>query len=87
MRRDGGERRQLTSSPQWSLDGEWILFERRGPQYIENEGYPMTQLWLMRSDGSDQRMIADLSANGPRDIPLDLAYDWWTPPGKLRADG
>jgi len=87
VRSDGSERRQLTSSPQWvdsspqwPLDGEWILFERRGPRYIENEGYPMTQLWLMRSDGSDQRMIADLSANGPRDFPLDLAYDWWTPP-------
>jgi dipeptidyl aminopeptidase/acylaminoacyl peptidase len=84
MRADGTERRQLTSSPEWqdtaprwSRDGEWILFLRQGPEYVQYEGYARTQLWVMRPDGSGQRMVADLSGVAPSD--RGLAYDWWTP--------
>jgi dipeptidyl aminopeptidase/acylaminoacyl peptidase len=86
MRADGSARTQLTSSPewvdstpQWSPDGEWMMFERRGPAYVENEGYPKTQLWIMRPDGADQHMVADLSGSGPSNVPLRANYGWWTP--------
>ncbi|MEX0750580.1 MAG: hypothetical protein WD359_07190, partial [Dehalococcoidia bacterium] len=69
----------VDSSPRWSGDGEWILFVRNGPEH-ESAGYPKTQLWIMRSDGSDQRMVLDLSGAGPHSFPLDYLYDWWTPP-------
>jgi Tol biopolymer transport system component len=85
MRSGGVDRVQLTSSPnwvdaspQWPADGEWILFERRGPSWDEDNGYPLTQLWLMRPDGSDQHMVADLSGAGPSNVPLHAAYDWWS---------
>jgi Tol biopolymer transport system component len=82
------ERKQLTSSPewidsspQWSRDGAWIAFVRNGPAYVENEGYPKTELWLMREDGSDQHMVADLTETTPNPVPLEQWFDWWTPPG------
>lgn len=56
MNTDGTEKRQLTDDPeysdeypQWSADGQYILFiRRRGEQ---------ADLWLMDSDGSDQRPL------------------------------
>ena len=86
MRADGSDRRQLTSSPewldtspQWSSDGEWILFLRFGPEYVENEGFAHTELWLMRPDGGDQRMVADLSGVEQLTGGRGLSFDWWTP--------
>jgi Tol biopolymer transport system component len=80
-RPDGTDRRQLTNDtayrderPEWSADGDWILFPRlRGEQ---------AQLWLMRSDGSDARRVVDELGPGPDLFGyygyLDWArlYDW-----------
>jgi TolB protein len=71
MRTDGTDLRRLTTSPgndahnAWSPDGEWIAFTsaRRG---FKDEAMlhpynpqPYGDLYVMRSDGSDVRMLTD----------------------------
>jgi Tol biopolymer transport system component len=87
VRPDGSDRRQLTSSPdwgdvhpEWSRDSEWILFLRYGSEYVENEGFAHTELWLMRPDGADQHIVAELDGDVTDELSGGtlLAYDWWT---------
>jgi TolB protein len=49
-----GDLKVEDSVPAWSPDGEWIAFGRRFP----GTG-AVRQLWLMKSDGSEQRSLAD----------------------------
>jgi Tol biopolymer transport system component len=64
---DGSDLRQVTSGdtndirPAWSLDGEWIAFHR-------NCG-----LWLIRPDGSDERMLLAASDEFCAEVI------WWSP--------
>ena len=37
---------------QWSPDGEWLLVSREDPP-----GEPFTDVWIMRTDGSDARLL------------------------------
>jgi DNA-binding CsgD family transcriptional regulator len=74
---DGTNARQLTSDPryldflpQWSADGDSIVFVRtNGQRYVNEVGTPdadaHAELWIMRSDSSDARpLIADLQRIG-----------------------
>ncbi len=86
MRADGSERRQMTSAPdwrecepQWSADGQWILFVRQGPEYVSDRGFAQTGLWLMRRDGSDLHLLAEVT--GPTGT-AGVEYDWWTSSGQ-----
>lgn len=56
MRADGGRRQQLTAGPGphtnavWSPDGAWIA-------YVAKEGSADWQVWAMRADGSEPRVL------------------------------
>lgn len=56
MRADGGRRQQLTggagphTNAVWSPDGAWIA-------YVAKEGSADWQVWAMRADGSEPRML------------------------------
>jgi hypothetical protein len=75
-RPDGSDFQQLTSDPQgynirqaWSPDGEWLAFVKAA----EYRG--VGDLWVMRSDGSDQQMLFEgVYANGPDHVV-------WSPDG------
>ena len=58
-------------SPAWSPDGEWIAFRRR---ILGEDSSPGTQLWIMRSDGSEARSLTN--ANG-----FDHGQPEWSPGG------
>lgn len=79
---NGSNRRELTHNPrfrderpQWSADGRSILFARLTGNRAE--------LWLMRSDGSDQRQIVGRLTPSPGRfgyygyIQWHQLYDWW----------
>jgi len=71
IRPDGTDLRRLTNSPgndahnSWSADGEWIVFTSvRGGFKDESVLHPFNpqpngDLYVMRSDGSDVRMLTD----------------------------
>ena len=61
---DGSERKRLTreenildSSPTWTRDGKQILFGR-----VDGKEYT---IWIMNSDGSQQRQIEGINGGGP----------------------
>ncbi|MFO7634699.1 MAG: Ig-like domain-containing protein [Caldilinea sp.] len=57
----------------WSPDGEWIAFRRN---ITEGPDATLTkQLWLMRSDGSDARVLTT-------DADIDHGPPAWSPDGK-----
>jgi TolB protein len=62
MQADGTEQRRLTSfragaeQPQWSPDGQWIVFV--GYAGYE-EGLNAREIYIMRPDGSDQMRLTD----------------------------
>jgi TolB protein len=89
---DGSARRQLTNAdrrdewPRWSADGSYILFVR-----FAEEDRP--QLWLMRADGTDARVVLDdltNTASATTQPPLwfgfygstdwSRLFDWWQGP-------
>ena len=57
---DGSDPRSLTDtfideySPEWSPDGEWILFSAG----VGSDGHGTFDLWLMRADGTDRRVVS-----------------------------
>ncbi len=58
------------SVPAWSPDGEWIAFGRRYPGTSAGR-----QLWLMRADGSEQRVLVD-------DASISYGPPAWSPDGQ-----
>lgn len=83
MAADGSAQKELTRDPSyrderplWSADGTIILFVR-----IRNQ---QAQLWTMRVDGSDQRLIVDelspppLASGYYGHVSWDESYAWWT---------
>lgn len=66
---DGTNKRQLTDDadygdnfPQWSADGQHILFVRQQASAFHMEDGTWkapTELWLMNADGSEQRKVAE----------------------------
>ncbi len=68
---EGGNSRQLTAEPdsldflpRWSADGEFILFLRtNGQRMVDDLGTPESEahaeIWLMRTDGSGAKLLAD----------------------------
>jgi TolB protein len=59
MDADGGNARAITDSfvdeysPAWSPDGQWIVYTAGTGQ----DGHGTFDLWLIRPDGSDQRLV------------------------------
>lgn len=69
MNRDGSNRKRIThaknkwdSSPAWSSDGKKIAFSR---SYKNEEGVWTEEIWIMNSDGSDQKQLKSLNGGGP----------------------
>ena len=66
---DGTDRRRLThaknkwdSSPAWSPDGKKIVFSR---SYSNADKIWTEELWIMNSDGSEQKQLKQLNGGGP----------------------
>jgi len=66
---DGTNRKRLThaenildSLPAWSPDGRKIAFSR---SYRNTEKIWTEELWIMNSDGSEQKQIESLTGGGP----------------------
>lgn len=89
---DGANLTQLTSDdqyddryPQWSQDGQYILFVRISRAATDNGVVSPGQLWLMKSDGSDQHEIGDLPAidTGQQGGFVDWGqyFSWYRPSG------
>ncbi|NER13520.1 DUF5050 domain-containing protein [Leptobacterium flavescens] len=69
MNNDGTNKERLThvknkwdNMPTWSPDGTKIVF---GRDYRDPEGAWHYEIWIMNSDGSEQRQIKSLSGGGP----------------------
>ena len=73
----GGERRRIAGDigsgpegwPLWSPDGQWLAFFR-GPPTVE-PGLPSGSIWIVRPDGSDERLLVDASV-----APDLTGVDW-----------
>lgn len=70
---DGSNRKRLTyakgmwdSSPSWSADGKQIAFAR---EYPDEAGNWQEEIWIMNSDGSNQRQVMLLEGGGPYFTP------------------
>lgn len=89
MDADGANKRPLTSDdayrderPQWSRDGETIVFAR-----IDRED--QASLWSMPASGGPATKLTDLSRPPDLDVPLwfgyyghvdwNSLYAWWQP--------
>ena len=96
MSRDGSNKVQLTKDdayrderPRWSPNGAYILWGRwQGEKERDRWQEDKQQLWLMRQDGSDQRLVVDglHTGDAPRaddwfgfygHTDWDRLYDWW----------
>lgn len=44
-------------TPDWSADGERVVFSRRRPHGGENGGYGWTELWQARPDGAEPQLV------------------------------
>ena len=58
------------AGPVWSPDGRWIAF---GPSVVGSGVFP--QVWVVRADGTGQRMIAQLDAE-------EFSLPSWSPDGR-----
>ena len=84
MRRDGSDRRQLTTEPEdrtpvWSPDGRVIAFSRTDENYNEN-------VWAMNSDGSEPHALThfeETPGGGPAGgtTPAHAIEPTWSPKG------
>lgn len=70
---DGTDRKRLThaknkwdSTPSWSADGKKILFAR---EYRNTEGTKEYEIWIMNSDGSEEKQIKPLVGGNPSFTP------------------
>ena len=70
---DGSNVQRLTnitdvwdSAPAWSPDGETIVFAR---EYQDSQKQWREEIWLMNSDGSEQRQIKALEGRAPYFLP------------------
>lgn len=92
MASDASNRHPLTNDPnfrderpEWSADGAWILFARLHAS--------QAQLWLMRTDGSDQKQVVDNLSLSPAAFGYygvrgwGGLYDWWQGRGTVSAVG
>lgn len=66
---DGADLRQLTFEkirsyrPAWSPDGEYIVFMSERYDTLDENGYPIQNAYVMKSDGSDQRPLTNHFVN------------------------
>jgi TolB protein len=77
MNSDGTDKKRLThaknkwdSTPSWSADGKKILFAR---EYKDSEEIYHYEIWIMNSDGSDEKQIKSLVGGNP----------FFTPDGRI----
>jgi len=59
---DRGHEYRLTNDgqrwwPQWSADGKWLAFRKR--ERLAEGGETLTELWMVRANGSEGTKIAD----------------------------
>ncbi len=96
---DGTGQRQLTGDdayaddrPLWSRDGSHILFARLSAADIGGDSLAAAELWLMRSDGSEQRKMADVGNitwfGYYGYIDWSQTFDWYRPnlPGQKQLE-
>jgi dipeptidyl aminopeptidase/acylaminoacyl peptidase len=80
MSPDGTHQRQLTARltffPRWSPDRRWIAFTAAG----RGEPSDSQEIWLMRSDGSDQRQLTRL-------YPAQAIGLSWSPDARVKSEG
>jgi serine/threonine-protein kinase len=77
---EGGGVKRLTDNdtyefhPSWSADGKRIAFGSYGPD-------SSTEIWVMRRDGSDQRLVLDLGTQSSSD-GMEAVEMSWSPDSK-----
>ena len=83
MNDDGGNVRQLTDTPiseyrpRWSPDGKYITFERNLGQIAEKPNAQQYDIFIMDSDGSNERRLTD--------HPVNDGFHTWSPDGQQLA--
>ena len=83
MEAGGSDLRQLTSdeagsyNPAWSPDGQYIIFISDRDKVLSDDGIPISEVYIMKSDGSDQKRLTH-----NRDFERDLS---WSPDGDTIA--
>jgi len=75
MKADGSDQKQLTNddagsyNPAWSSDGQYIVFISDRDKVLSDDGIPISEVYIMKSDGSDQKRLTYNS-----DFERDLSW-------------
>lgn len=83
MKADGSDQKQLTNDnagshdPAWSPDGQQIIFISDRDRVLTDDGIPISEVYIMKSDGSNQKRLTN-----NRDFERDLS---WSPNGDTIA--